>query len=44
MQVLVNLLNNSCKFTKPSGEIDLTFRQMKGNLIEVTVSDDGIGI
>ncbi|CAD8201519.1 unnamed protein product [Paramecium pentaurelia] len=44
MQVLVNLLNNSCKFTKPTGEIYLSFRQMKGNLIEVSVRDDGIGI
>ncbi|CAD8122139.1 unnamed protein product [Paramecium sonneborni] len=44
MQVLVNLLNNSCKFTKPYGEVSLIFKQMKGNLIEVTVRDDGIGI
>ncbi|CAD8124496.1 unnamed protein product [Paramecium sonneborni] len=44
MQVLVNLLNNSCKFTKPEGEVSLLFKQIKGNLIEVTVSDDGIGI
>ncbi|CAD8204343.1 unnamed protein product [Paramecium octaurelia] len=44
MQVLVNLLNNSCKFTKPGGEILILFKQMKGNLIEVSVRDNGIGI
>ncbi|CAD8210218.1 unnamed protein product [Paramecium octaurelia] len=44
MQVLVNLLNNSSKFTKPAGEIDLTFKQMKCNLIQVIVRDNGIGI
>ncbi|CAD8210877.1 unnamed protein product [Paramecium pentaurelia] len=44
MQVLVNLLNNSCKFTKPAGEINISFKQMKCNLIQVIVRDDGIGI
>jgi signal transduction histidine kinase len=42
-QVFGNLLNNSCKYTKPGGHIRLIAEQ-DNNEVKVTVKDDGVGI
>jgi PAS domain S-box-containing protein len=42
-QVLYNLLNNGTKFTGAGGHVSVD-ACLKGNLVEVTVSDTGIGI
>jgi two-component system, OmpR family, sensor histidine kinase BaeS len=42
-QVLINLLSNAIKYSKPNGIISIkTMKQ--GNEVEITVSDQGIGI
>lgn len=43
MQLLVNMINNSRKFTPPSGRIEIGYL-IKGNMIELFVKDNGIGI
>jgi signal transduction histidine kinase len=42
-QVVVNLINNSIKFTDPGGRITVRLRKTKDNA-EVSVTDTGIGI
>ena len=42
-QVFGNLLNNSCKYTRPNGRISLTATRL-GDEVEVTVKDNGAGI
>lgn len=42
-QVFGNLLNNSCKYTRPGGHISLTAERVGPDVV-VTVKDDGIGI
>jgi PAS domain S-box-containing protein len=42
-QVFGNLLNNSCKYTRPNGNIWLTAKST-GDEVVVTVKDDGAGI
>jgi PAS domain S-box-containing protein len=42
-QVFGNLLNNSCRYTKPGGKIWLSARKLNGEVI-VTVKDTGSGI
>jgi PAS domain S-box-containing protein len=42
-QVFGNLLNNSCKYTRPNGRISLTVK-LRGDEVEVTVKDNGAGI
>ena len=42
-QVFGNLLNNSCKYTRPGGTIDVTAR-CEGASVRVSVKDNGIGI
>ena len=42
-QVLVNLIHNAVKFTKPGGEISLEAEAVTGG-IEFTVRDSGVGI
>jgi len=43
-QVFGNLLNNSCKYTRPNGAISLTARRNGNNEVLVSVRDDGAGI
>jgi CheY-like chemotaxis protein/two-component sensor histidine kinase len=42
-QLFGNLLNNSCKYTRPEGTISLSARRV-GDEVEVTVKDNGAGI
>lgn len=42
--VIRNLLSNAVKFTPPSGEIQIFSKKVANNLIEISVSDTGIGI
>lgn len=42
-QIIINLLNNASKYTKPGGEIWLTARAEKGKVI-IQIADNGIGI
>lgn len=42
-QILVNLLNNAAKYTKPNGSIELVARK-EDNTAVIRVSDSGIGI
>jgi signal transduction histidine kinase/CheY-like chemotaxis protein len=42
-QVFSNLLNNAAKYTPPGGRIGLTGAR-QGDAVEVTVSDNGVGI
>ena len=42
-QVFGNLLNNSCKYTKPGGTVSLSAKR-EGDEVVVTVKDNGAGI
>lgn len=42
-QVLINLLNNSIKYGKPSGRTKVSFYDMHDRIL-IEISDDGIGI
>ena len=42
-QLFGNLLNNSCKYTRPNGKISLTAK-LVGDEVVVTVKDNGAGI
>jgi len=42
-QLFGNLLNNSCKYTRPNGEITLSVKRRDGE-VAVTVKDNGAGI
>ena len=42
-QVFGNLLNNSCKYTRPNGSISLSAKRIDGEVV-VTVKDNGAGI
>lgn len=44
MQVLVNLLNNSLKFTRQQGRITVIFEPDSHQSVQVTVIDNGSGI
>jgi len=41
--ILRNILSNAIKFTKPTGKIDI-YATPNNQFIEITVSDDGVGI
>ena len=43
-QVVRNLLDNALKFTQENGRIDISASTANGHLVEVRVSDNGIGI
>ncbi len=43
-QALVNLLDNAVKFGKEGGMVRVEQKRGEGNMVEVSVSDDGIGI
>jgi signal transduction histidine kinase/ActR/RegA family two-component response regulator len=42
-QIIGNLLNHACKYTRPDGHIQVTLRT-QGDELEISVRDDGIGI
>ncbi len=42
-QVFLNLIENAIKYNKPSGEVNVT-AQLKGDWVEIKISDTGIGI
>jgi PAS domain S-box-containing protein len=42
-QMLANLLNNACKFTRPGGRVFLSARR-EGSEIAISIRDNGIGI
>jgi PAS domain S-box-containing protein len=42
--VFRNLLSNAIKFTKSGGEVSISSKFLKNDLIEVSISDNGIGI
>jgi PAS domain S-box-containing protein len=43
-QVFGNLLNNSCKYTRPNGAISLSARRNGNDEVSVSVRDNGAGI
>jgi len=42
-QIMVNLINNASKYTKPKGHIDV-YCGVKENSVEINVKDNGIGM
>lgn len=43
LQVIINLIDNALKYTPPGSVIEVS-SQKKGNMVEVSVSDNGLGI
>ncbi|WP_367872055.1 PAS domain S-box protein [Luteolibacter sp. Populi] len=43
-QIISNLLSNAAKYTPPEGEIALTVSEKPGPMLEIRVTDNGIGI
>jgi PAS domain S-box-containing protein len=43
-QMLLNLLTNAVKFTKPGGKVSLAIRPAQGGALEFLVEDTGIGM
>jgi two-component system phosphate regulon sensor histidine kinase PhoR len=43
-QVLVNLLDNAVKFNRPGGEVKVECKSTAQNMIQISVSDTGMGI
>ena len=43
-RILLNIIDNAIKFTSPGSRIELKVNQEAGNLLVITVSDDGPGI
>lgn len=44
IQILINLISNSNKFTDIEGNIDITINKLKDDMLEFSVKDNGIGI
>ncbi len=44
VQVVQNLVSNAAKFTAPGGQIEIGLARASNGGVDVTVSDDGIGI
>ncbi len=42
-QVVTNLIDNSCSFSRPGGEVRVTLRR-EGEQVEIAVEDDGPGV
>ena len=43
-QVLTNLIENGIKYNHPGGRVEITVQHLATDKIQLTVSDDGIGI
>lgn len=43
-QILFNLLSNAIKFSEPGGRVDLAARRLDNDWVELSVTDEGIGI
>ena len=43
-EVIGNLISNAIKFTHQGGKVNISYRALDGNQIEVSVSDNGIGM
>ncbi len=43
-RILLNIIDNAIKFTSPGSRIELKVNQEAGNILVITVSDDGPGI
>jgi signal transduction histidine kinase len=43
-QVITNLLNNACKYSRPNTTINIDLLVSKQHLMQLAVSDEGIGI
>ncbi|MDB6136160.1 MAG: multi-sensor hybrid histidine kinase [Verrucomicrobiales bacterium] len=44
LQLFWNLIKNACKFTPPGGTVSLASRNPRPGVIEITVTDTGMGI
>lgn len=43
-QILINLVTNAVKFSKPGGSIDITASMIKDGRMQIIIADDGVGI
>jgi len=43
-QILLNLVSNAAKYTKPGGRIEVGLRKGRGHSVELYVADNGIGM
>lgn len=42
--LLRNLLNNACKFSHPKGQVTIKVSQIKENLVNISIQDEGVGM
>jgi signal transduction histidine kinase len=43
-QIMINLLSNAVKFTPRGGQVSMTWRRDRADMLELTVKDTGIGM